>query len=47
MKWLSKCECETGTVSENTDRVVKNSGELGRILLETSMKSAILLAMNR
>jgi len=35
------------TVSESSDRVVKNSGELGRILLETSTKPAILLAMNR
>jgi hypothetical protein len=47
------CQCGFGTatvsetVSESTERVIENSGELRQILLETLMKPAILLAMNR
>jgi hypothetical protein len=35
------------TVSGNCKTVRKNSGELKRILIETPMKPAIMLAMNR
>jgi hypothetical protein len=35
------------TVSERPEKVVKNSVELGHILLEKPMKPAILLALNR
>lgn len=34
------------TVSESTETVVQSCGELGRILLESPVKPAILLALN-
>jgi hypothetical protein len=35
------------TVSESTDRVVKNSGELERIVLINQVNTRILLILNR